>query len=99
MVLGALLAYSAASYYAKKKGIPVEDLFNWHSCPCSNYTAAASASDDEEEEDWIETENNDVISSNNQLLLNATYSNKHLEKIRRNNCNAAHHDKQQYVST
>jgi GTP cyclohydrolase FolE2 len=85
MVIGALLAYSAASYYAKKKGITVEEVFSWNSCPCSNYTSAASVSEDEE--DWIDSKsNNDIISHNNELLLSTSYSNRNLERIRRNNC-------------
>jgi surfactin synthase thioesterase subunit len=97
MVLGALLAYSAASYYAKKKGIPVEAVFSWSSCPCSNYTAAAPASEDEE--DWIDMGNNDVIGINNQLLLDTSYSNGTLERIRRDNCRQSPHGKQQFTPT
>ena len=38
MVLGALLAYSAASYYAKQKGIEVENVLSWSICSCSSRT-------------------------------------------------------------
>ena len=56
MVLGAILAYSAASYYAKKKGIPVEDVFSWSTCPCSSYssTATAATTESDDEEDWVD---------------------------------------------
>ncbi len=57
MVLGAILAYSAASYYAKKKGIPVEEVFSWSACPCSSYSSTATATtteSDDDEEDWVD---------------------------------------------
>ena len=56
MVLGAILAYSAASYYAKKKGIPVEEVFSWSACPCSSYssTATATTTESDDEEDWVD---------------------------------------------
>jgi hypothetical protein len=96
MVLGALLAYSAASYYAKRKGITVEEVFSWNSCPCSNYTASASVSEDEE--DWIGSKNNnDVICQNNELLLSTNYSNGSLERIRRNNCHESQQGEQQCI--
>jgi hypothetical protein len=64
MVLGALLAYSAASYYAKRKGIQVEDVFSWGVCSCSRNN---STSDNEEE--WIDP------SHSNDLLFQSNYSN------------------------
>lgn len=56
MVLGAILAYQAASYYAKKKGIPVEEVFSWSTCPCSSYssTATAATTESDDEEDWVD---------------------------------------------
>jgi hypothetical protein len=96
MVLGALLAFSAASYYAKRKGIPVEEVFSWNTCSCSSDSTAATATTTaEDEEDWIETRNNNgnIISYNNDLLLQTNYSNGSLERIRRKN----HHRSQQQL--
>lgn len=52
MVLGAILFFTAASYYAKRKGIPVEDVLSWSSCTCSRNTADQAVDDDALTEDY-----------------------------------------------
>jgi hypothetical protein len=51
MVLGALLVVTAVSYYAKRKGIPVEEV--WNSCSCGGGSSAATqAMVDDSTEDY-----------------------------------------------
>ena len=100
MVLGAILAYSAASYYAKKKGIPVEDVFSWSTCPCSSYssTATASRAVSDDEEDWVDptynychrdqtnniNTNAAIIHFNHELLLKSNCSDLSIQRNRSN---------------
>lgn len=103
MVLGAILAYSAASYYAKRKGIPVEEVFSWNACPCSSYssTATATSTISDDEEDWVDptynychsnradnvNSNDAIINFNHELLLKSNCSDL---SIRRNRSNHSH---------
>lgn len=41
MVLGALLVVSAVSYYAKQRGIPVEEVLSWTACSCVSSSGSA----------------------------------------------------------
>jgi hypothetical protein len=50
MVLGALLVVTAVSYYAKRKGIPVEEV--WNSCACGSGSTAAQTMVDDSTEDY-----------------------------------------------
>jgi hypothetical protein len=103
MVLGAILAYSAASYYAKKKGIPVEEVFSWNTCPCSSYSSTSSTTStvSDEEQDWVDptynychsnraanmNSNDAVIHFNHELLLKSNCSDL---SVRRNRSNHSH---------
>lgn len=100
MVLGAILAYSAASYYAKKKGIPVEEVFSWSTCPCSSYssTATTSSAVSDDEEDWVDpsynychsnsannmNSNDAIINYNQELLLKSNCSDLSIRRSRSN---------------
>ena len=112
MVLGAILAYSAASYYAKKKGIPVEEVFSWNTCPCSSYSSTSTATNtvSDDEEDWVEptynychgnqannmNSNDAIINFNHELLLKSNCSDL---SIRRNRSIHSHNQKQQTDQT
>jgi hypothetical protein len=86
MVLGAILAYSAAQYYAQKKGIPVEDVFSWSTCPCSSSSSAAAATSDDEE-DWVGgNSNDDIINLNHDLLLKSNCSDISIQRNRSKQC-------------
>ena len=35
-MIGAILVFTAASIYARRKGIPVDEVLNWSACTCSS---------------------------------------------------------------